>query len=133
MAGHKKEKPASSATTTPDPTKRLHPPLMIQHRGKSHGSMSMSMWTRILKVLGIHAYPAAGTPAWCGLDDCDPVKLAGVLDYGQHHALRVETAQEASCQASHAISGARDWAAVAKRVQDSAEWFATYPWMRRRP
>jgi len=58
---------------------------------------------RIFECLGIPGFPAAGTPSWCGLDDSDPVKLAGVLDYGQHHALRVDTAQEAACEASRAI------------------------------
>ena len=102
-------------------------------------AQSVSWWDvhlyvdRILKALGIRAYPAAGTPAWCELDDCDPTKLAAVLDYGEHHGLRVETAQVASCEASHDISAGLHWAAVGRRVKDAAEWFAAFPWMRREP
>ena len=37
-------------------------------------------------------YPMAGTPAWCELADGDRRKWAALLDFAQHHALRVETA-----------------------------------------
>ena len=57
-------------------------------------------------------YPMAGTPAWCDLPDDDPRKLAAVLDAGQHHALRVETAQQALAQASRAVAASQRWSAV---------------------
>ena len=82
-------------------------------------------------LLGVQHYPPAGTPAWCALDDSDPQKFVAALDYAQHHALRVETAQEARCAASQAISQALDWPTAARRLQDSSEWYAAHPWMRR--
>jgi hypothetical protein len=69
-------------------------------------SHQVNWWTvhlyfeRLRALLGAQHYPAAGTPAWCRLDDSDPLKLIAVLDYGQHHALRVDTAQEVQCTAS---------------------------------
>src|SRR5690625_7230836 len=38
-------------------------------------------------------YPWPGTPAWVELADDDRRKWAGLLDFAQHHALRVEVAQ----------------------------------------
>jgi hypothetical protein len=87
---------------------------------------------RILEGLGIQVFPAAGTPAWCQLGDSDPLKLAAALAYAPHHALRVETAQQASAVASHAVSAAMDWAAVGRRIQDQDEFYAAHPWLRRR-
>ncbi|CKS12329.1 phiRv2 phage protein [Mycobacterium tuberculosis] len=40
-------------------------------------------------------WPMAGTPAWCDLDDTDPVKWAAICDAARHWALRVETCQAA--------------------------------------
>jgi len=86
---------------------------------------------RMLERLGVHDFPQAGTPEWCALNDSDPVKAVSVLDYGQHHALRVETAQEASCEASQTISAALDWASVAQANRNRAEFCADNPWARR--
>lgn len=100
-------------------------------------SRQVTWWTvhlyfeRLRDLLGAQHYPPAGTPAWCRLDDSDPLKFIAVLDYGQHHALRVDTAQEAQCAASRDISQALDWPTAAKRLQDSAEFYAANPWMRR--
>ena len=74
----------------------------------------------------------AGTPAWCALDDTDPVKLAALLDAAQHWALRVETCQTAECEASHAISAAFDWATHGQRLKDHNEFYAQRPWLKRR-
>jgi hypothetical protein len=54
-----------------------------------------------------------GTPEWCALESSDPRKLAALYDAAQHHALRVETAQAARAEASRAVAGAADWAAIA--------------------
>jgi Protein of unknown function (DUF2742) len=62
------------------------------------------------------AWPMAGTPDWCALPDGDPVKLAALYDAAQHHALRVETAQVAQCEASHDISAAAAWKAIASEM-----------------
>lgn len=63
--------------------------------------------------------PVAGTPAWCSLGDSDPRKLLALAAAGEHHVLRVETAQIALADASHEISTAANWSAVAQRVRNS--------------
>lgn len=60
--------------------------------------------------------PAAGTPAWCQLSDSDPRKLLALAVAGQHHVLRVETAQQAMADASREISTAAAWSAIGQRV-----------------
>ena len=79
------------------------------------------------------AAPMAGTPAWCALDDDDPAKLAALLDAAQHWALRVETCQEAECEASHDISATYDWAAIGRCVRDEAEFYRQKPYLKRKP
>ncbi|WP_085107861.1 DUF2742 domain-containing protein [Mycolicibacillus trivialis] len=61
-------------------------------------------------------YPWPGTPAWCELADDDRRKWAGLLDFAQHHALRVDTAQQAHADASGAIAASTNWAMVATEV-----------------
>jgi Protein of unknown function (DUF2742) len=58
--------------------------------------------------------PAAGTPAWCELDDSDPRKLLALALDGEHQVLRKEVAQSAMADASRAVSAAADWPAVAR-------------------
>lgn len=58
-------------------------------------------------------WPLLGTPAWCSLSHDDPRKWCALLDAAQHWALRLETEQQASAEASHAISAAEDWTAIA--------------------
>lgn len=60
--------------------------------------------------------PLAGTPSWCALADDDPKKLLAVAVAGEHHILRVETAQEAMAEAAAAIASAADWPAIARRI-----------------
>jgi hypothetical protein len=76
-------------------------------------------------------WPMAGTPEWCALDDADPRKTAALLDAARHWALRVETCQEAECEASGVIAAAADWGALAQRVKDRAEFERRHPWLRR--
>lgn len=59
-------------------------------------------------------WPLIGTPEWCALDDNDPAKLASLYDAAQHWALRVETCQQARCEASKDIAASLDWWADAK-------------------
>lgn len=66
----------------------------------------------------VRSWPMAGTPEWCSLDDADPVKLAAIFDAAQHHALRVDTAQEHHAEASKAISAAADWPGIAREVRE---------------
>lgn len=58
--------------------------------------------------------PPAGTPSWCALADDDPAKLLAVAAAGEHHILRVETAQAAHAEASRAVATAADWTAAAR-------------------
>jgi hypothetical protein len=73
-------------------------------------SRQVSWWSVHEFVAGhldrISSWPMAGTPAWCALDDADPVKWAALIDAAQHWALRAETCQEAECEAPHEISAA---------------------------
>jgi hypothetical protein len=62
-------------------------------------------------------WPLAGSLAWQRLDDRDPAKLAALFDAARHHALRVDAAQTALAEASHAIAGAADWRQIAQEVQ----------------
>jgi hypothetical protein len=73
-----------------------------------------------------------GTPAWCALDDDAPAKIAALFDAAQHWALRLETCQEARCEASQAVSAAEDWSWVAGRVRDAEEFRRTHEWAVRR-
>lgn len=58
-----------------------------------------------------------GSLPWQHLPTDDPVKLAAILDAARHWALRVDTAQDAMAEASHAISAAADWPAEARWIQ----------------
>ncbi|MFV8233697.1 DUF2742 domain-containing protein [Mycolicibacterium fortuitum] len=62
--------------------------------------------------------PPAGTPSWCALSDSDPRKLLALALAGEHHVLRVETAQAAMADASREISRAADWSAMAQRIRN---------------
>lgn len=61
--------------------------------------------------------PTAGTPAWCALADGDPAKLLALAVAGEHHVLRMETAQEQQAEASKAVAASADWAAVSRSLQ----------------
>jgi hypothetical protein len=76
-------------------------------------------------------WPMIGSPAWCQLGDRDPVKWAAVLDAAQHFALRVEYFQQAATEASHTISAAADWLAVARIAKQRGEFYSARPWLRR--
>lgn len=76
-------------------------------------------------------YPMVGTPAWCLLDDDDPVKIAALYDAARHWALRLETNQQARCEASQYVSGAADWSRVATNLFQRNSFYAARPWLRR--
>jgi hypothetical protein len=80
----------------------------------------------------VEDWPMIGSPAWRALDDRDPVKWASVLDAAQHWALRVETGQQAECEASRAISASEDWLKVARIAKRRADFCSARPWLRRR-
>lgn len=64
------------------------------------------------------ALPPAGTPEWCELADGDPRKLLALALDGEHHVLRVETAQMARAEASREIAAAANWTAMATRIRN---------------
>ena len=83
-------------------------------------------------VLSRHPdYPMLGTPAWCALHTDDPRAVAAIFAAAEQWALQQWIAQEADAEASHAISSALDWSAVAQRKRDEAEFYAARPWLRR--
>jgi len=61
--------------------------------------------------------PAAGTPAWDVLADSDPAKLLALAVAGEHHVLRVETAQAVRAEAAEDVHGGEDWSEVARQIQ----------------
>jgi hypothetical protein len=104
--------------------------------------VSARMWSQQVSWWSVHEFvapyldrvgtwPMVGSPEWCALADDDPRKLAALLDGARHWALRVETCQEAECDASHAISAAADWGVIAQRVRDRADFEKQHPWLRR--
>lgn len=70
------------------------------------------------RLTGLKDIPRAGTPAWCELNDDDPIKLAAVLVDGMQWALRIDTEQSVRAQASHDVSAAVDCRALARRVRN---------------
>ena len=98
-------------------------------------SQHVSWWT-VREFVAAHIqadhWPMVGTPAWCLLDDDDPVKLAAVLDAASHWALRVETCQQAYADAGGEISAAADWSHIAEHIRTEDEFYAAHPWMKRR-
>jgi hypothetical protein len=94
--------------------------MSIQKNGDITGSQQVS-WLAVHDFVSAvldqaNGYPMAGTPAWCSLAHDDPQKWAAVLDAGQHHALRMEVAQEALAEASRDVAEVTDWTAVARSV-----------------
>jgi hypothetical protein len=75
--------------------------------------------------------PWAGTPTWLEMSDGDPRKLLAVAQFGVHHALRVDTAQEARAEASRAVAGALNWAEVSREIRQRNEFYSARPWLRR--
>jgi hypothetical protein len=77
------------------------------------------------------ALPWPGTPAWCEMSAGDPRKLLALAQFGVHHALRVETAQQARADASRAVSGAVDWPALSREMFQLASFRKAHPWSKR--
>lgn len=101
----------------------------------SPGSREVSWWpvhefvARLLEQAC--TLPTAGTPAWCALSGGDPRKLLAVAVAGEHHVLRIETAQAALTDASHAISTAADWANIGRETRQRTDFYAARPWLKR--
>lgn len=72
--------------------------------------------TALVQRQNYGALPAAGTPEWCELADGDPRKLLALALDGEHHVLRIETAQIARAEASREIAAAADWSGLARHI-----------------
>ncbi|MGO9158368.1 DUF2742 domain-containing protein [Mycobacterium sp.] len=101
----------------------------------STSSRQVSWWSVrefIMPVLNqANDRPMLGTPAWCSLTHDDPRKWAALLDGAQHWALRMDSCQEARCEASRSVSSAVDWPAVSQEIKDLGEFYTARPWLRR--
>jgi len=118
-------------TNTPDATA-----LGRQDRASAAVSSQQVNWWSVHEFVSplldrTRSWPMAGTPKWRALDADDPVKLAALLDAAQHWALRLETCQQAECEASRAISAAADWATISRHIRDEAQFDAERPWLKR--
>lgn len=126
------ESPGSSSETG---TTNTHQPTRTGTSEFSNSSRQVSWWEvhefvqPYLTAAG--SWPMAGTPEWCLLDDNDPMKIAALYDAAQHWALRVETCQEARCQASRDVSAADDWSRVARKMVQRNSFYAARPFLRR--
>ncbi len=94
--------------------------------GRPQDSQQVAWWpvheflTAMLDQANTGPLPWAGTPAWCELADSDPRKLLALAQFGEHHALRIETMQTAQAAASREISAAANWSALAQRIRNRA-------------
>lgn len=101
------------------------------------GSQQVSWWeTRTFLEAAVAQanagpLPWAGTPDWCELADGDPRKLLALAVAGEHHVLRVETAQAAMAEASRAVAEAADWSKVAREINQRKAFYGSRPWLRR--
>ncbi len=77
------------------------------------------------------SWPLAGTAEWCALPTDHPAKIAALFDAARHHALRVETAQEELAQPAKDVSGAVDWAAMSREINQRNAFYAERPWLKR--
>lgn len=82
-------------------------------------------------VAQANTLPVAGTPSWCAMDDADPRKLLALAVAGEHHVLRMETAQEARAEASKAIAALAEWPKIAAEIRSRSAFRAANPWAKR--
>lgn|GEM_PF-1221190 len=85
-----------------------------------------------VRQANIGPLPLAGTPLWCSLAEGDPRKLLALAVAGEHHALRMETAQQAVADASREIAAVADWSRVAREIQQRSNFYAERPLLRRK-
>lgn len=70
-----------------------------------------------LQLSTVESWPAAGTPAWCQLEDDDPRKRAAVLAAGVRWALHIDTIQEQLAEASREIAAMENWSSLSRRMR----------------
>lgn len=99
-------------------------------------SQQVSWWEAHVFVSALVAQldeplPAAGSPAWCALAGGDPRKLLALAVSGEHHVLRMETAQAAMADASRAVSAAADWSKISQETRRRNDFYTARPWLKR--
>ncbi|MBS4730060.1 DUF2742 domain-containing protein [Mycobacterium sp. SM1] len=107
--------PAPAGDDGPSTTPRSPQHVSLQSRQVSWWPVHVYV-DRLLTRAGYGELPWPGTPAWCALSDNDPRKLLALAEFGQHHALRVETAQQDMAEASKAVAASADWRAIANEI-----------------
>jgi hypothetical protein len=105
-------------------------------------------WLTVHRFVGavlnqVNDWPMLGTPAWCSLAHDDPRKWCALLDGAQHWALRVDSCQEAKCEASRAVSAAgaplaftpygfdpvwADWPTITREMFKRNSFRNAHPW-----
>jgi Protein of unknown function (DUF2742) len=134
-------------TSIPTPIKNQEAASDSKPRGRQGGdapsSVSAPIYSQQVNWWQVHSFvapllaavdswPSPGSVPWCELSDDDPVKWAALLDAAQHWALRLETCQQARCDASREVSDAVDWSAVAREINQRTDFYAARPWLKRR-
>lgn len=79
--------------------------------------LTVEIFAYVAGALTCGEVPRFGTREWAELDDADPAKQAAVVRAALAHWGAEQLAMDAMVQASHAISEAGDWGAVAYRVR----------------
>jgi hypothetical protein len=86
-------------------------------------SMQVSWWDchvfmeSLVQQANCGPIPWPGTPSWCDMPDDDPRKLLALAGFGVYQALSVDAWQEASAEASSAISAGQDWGEVSRSMR----------------
>ncbi|WP_081283334.1 DUF2742 domain-containing protein [Mycobacterium asiaticum] len=68
-------------------------------------------------VARFDSLPLPGSPEWVALPDCDPAKVAAVLQVGRYWVFDHSCRQEALTEASQAISAAADWGDLSRQIR----------------
>ena len=135
MLGGPEAPPTGRTTNTHRPSPKTSTPDSNGSTPRAVSSQQVSWWSvheHVVPLLeSVGSWPMVGTPAWCALNADDPAKLAAIYDAAQHWSLRLETAQEAACQASRDISAAEDWSARSREVLVRRAFYDARPWLRR--
>jgi Protein of unknown function (DUF2742) len=127
---------AATTIDTPDPARNQVAKPYGNATGRHCISSRQVSWWPVHEYVNdrlqlVGEWPTVGTPQWCALADGDPRKVAAVLDAAQHWALRLDALQEAHADASKAVSGAADWAAISSEINQRNKFRADHPWAKR--
>lgn len=108
----------TGATTESAAAKRTDATIVAGLADRIVSSQQVSWWDvheYVAPTLAVvESWPMVGTPAWYALDNQDPAKIAAVFEAARHWALRIETCQQARCEAGRDISAAADWSAISR-------------------